>query len=431
MKKIHISPASGCRQKVVVQGDKSISHRAIIIGSLAKGITRIKNFLEAEDTLNTAKIYRELGVKIEKKSGRYIVRGRGLFSLREPSKTLYAGNSGTSIRLNLGVLAAQRFGSVITGDAQIVKRPMRRVIMPLTEMGAKFESNNGLAPVTVHGAQLHGITYRMPMASAQVKSAIMLAALHADSQTVIIEKEKSRDHTEKMLKAFGAGITVKAGRITVKPGAELKAADVTVPGDISSAAYFMLAGAMMGKSRITARDIGVNPTRTGLIDVMKKMGAKVKAVNLRNLNNEPVADIVCSSSALKGTIIKGAVIPKLIDEIPVIAVAAAFAKGRTVIKDAAELRVKETDRIRTVVENLRRIGAKAEEKEDGMVIYGNGGRPFKYAAIESYGDHRIAMAFSVAALVSENGLLIKDIECVNTSFPKFFSLITGMNRGKK
>ena len=430
MKKTHIAPLSGCRASVSVQGDKSISHRAIIMGSLAKGTTRVKNMLEAGDTLNTVKIYRELGVKIEKKGKDYLIHGRGLFSLREPAKVLYAGNSGTSIRLNLGVLAAQNFTSVITGDAQIEKRPMRRVILPLSEMGAKFESNNGLAPVTVHGGALHGITYKMPMASAQVKSAILLAALHADSTTVIVEKQGSRDHTEKMLSYFGADIRIKNGRITVKPGTELRGSRVFVPGDISSAAYFIVAGAMLKNSKITVKDIGINPTRTGLLTVLKKMGARIRITNLRKMNNEPVGDIVASTSGLSGTAVKGAIIPTLIDEIPVIAIAAAFAKGKTVIAGAGELRVKETDRIKTVVANLRRMGVRAEEQEDGMVIYGNAGRPFKYAAIDSFGDHRIAMAFSIAALSGENGLLIKDIECVNTSFPDFFKIVAGL-RGKK
>jgi 3-phosphoshikimate 1-carboxyvinyltransferase len=431
MKKTHIAPLSGCRASVKVQGDKSISHRSIIMGGLAKGVTRVVNFLEAEDTLNTVNIYRELGVKIEKKKNDYFINGRGLFSLREPSKTLYAGNSGTSIRLNLGVLAAQNFTSIITGDAQIEQRPMKRVIVPLTEMGAKFESNNGLAPVTVHGGQLHGITYKMPVASAQVKSAIILAALHADSPTVIIEKEKSRDHTEKMLSYFGADIEIKGGKITKKPGEELRGSQVFVPGDISSAAYFITAGVMLKKSKITVKDIGLNPTRTGLITVLKKMGARIKITNLRKKNNEPVGDITTSTSKLKGVVIKGDIIPKLIDEIPMIAIAAAFAKGKTIISGAGELRVKETDRIKTVVGNLKRIGVKAEEREDGMVIYGSAGRPFKYASIDSFGDHRIAMAFSVAALSGENGLMIKDIECVNTSFPEFFKIVAGLRKVKK
>ncbi len=431
MKKIHIAPLSGCRAKISVQGDKSISHRAIIIGSLAKGTTVIENFLEAGDTLNTAKIYREMGVRIEKKKGRYVVRGRGLGALREPSGVLYTGNSGTSIRLNLGILAAQNFTSTITGDAQIVKRPMKRVILPLSEMGARFEKNNGLAPVTVHGSPLRGITYKMPVASAQVKSAIMLAAIHAGSETSIIEGEKSRDHTERMLKYFGAGIIVKGNKITIKPGKELRGAKVFVPGDISSAAYFIVAGSLMKKSRVTVKNVGINPTRTGLLEVLKKMGAKVRTVNLRKKNNEPVGDIVASSSKLKGAIIKGSLIPRLIDEIPVIAVAAACARGKTIIKDARELRVKETDRISATVKNLRRLGIKAEEREDGMVIHGNGGRAFSYAGIDSFGDHRIAMAFAVAGLASENGILVKDIECVNTSFPEFFNILQSLKRKKK
>jgi 3-phosphoshikimate 1-carboxyvinyltransferase len=430
MKKTHIAPLASCVKAVNVQGDKSISHRAVILGSLAKGVTKITNFLEAEDTLDTIKVYTEMGVRIDREKGAYMVHGRGLFSLRQPQKTLYVGNSGTDIRLTMGVLAAQNFTSVITGDGQIMKRPMKRVIEPLMKMGAKFESNDGRAPVTIHGGSLKGITYRMPMASAQVKSAIMLAALHANSDTIITEPVKSRDHTERMLKYFGAGISIKGNKLKIKPGRQFMGRPVFVPGDISSAAYFIIAGLVLKNSRITARNIGLNPSRTGLIEVMKKMGGRIKLANIKNRNGEPVGDIVASTSKLKGIVIKGSMIPKLIDEIPVIAAAAAFASGRTVIKDAEELRFKETDRIETVVKNLKRMGVKAEERPDGMVIEGNGGKPFKYADIDSFGDHRIAMAFSVAALASENGLLIKDIECVNTSFPEFFGIINSL-RGKK
>ncbi|MCE5299702.1 MAG: 3-phosphoshikimate 1-carboxyvinyltransferase [Spirochaetia bacterium] len=430
MKKIHLPRSNGCIRTVNVQGDKSLSHRAVIIGSLAKGVTRIDNFLEADDTLNTIKVYKDMGVKIEKKGASYLVHGKGLNSLRQPQEVLYTGNSGTGIRLTLGVLAAQPFTTVITGDKQIVKRPMDRVMEPLMKMGAKFEAANNLAPVTVYGGNLHGMNYRMPMASAQVKSAIILAALHASGDTVITEPVKSRDHTERMLKYFGASVSVKGRKITVKPGVQLKAKRVFVPGDLSSAAYFIMAGLMMKKSIVTVKNIGLNPTRTGLIEVIKKMGGRIRITNMKNRNNEPVGDIVASTSNLKGITIGGALIPKLIDEIPVIAVAAAFATGRTVIRDAQELRFKETDRINTVVTNLKRIGIKAEALPDGMVIHGNGGKPFKYADIDSFGDHRIAMAFSAAALVSESGLLIKDIECVNTSFPRFFSLITSLE-GKK
>jgi len=428
MKKYYVDPASNCNKTVNVQGDKSISHRSIIIGSLAKGTTRIKNFLEAEDCMDTINIYRELGIRIEKKKNDYTVESRGLFSFREPSKMLYAGNSGTSIRLTLGILAAQPFTSSITGDAQIAKRPMNRIIAPLSQMGAKFQSTNGYAPITVTGTSLHGITYKMPMASAQVKSAIMLAALHAQKSTEIIEPMVSRDHTERMLKDFGADIKISKNRIKIKPGKPLKARTIYVPGDISSAAYFIIAGLLMNNSKITVKNVGINHTRTGLVDIMKKMGAKITFKNTRTINNEPIGDIVAKTSNLKGTVIKGAIIPKLIDEIPVIAIAAAFANGKTVIMDAKELRVKETDRIETVVKNLKRMGVKAEEKEDGMVIYGGNKKPFKYADIDSYGDHRIAMSFAIAALVSDNGLLIKDTECVNTSFPEFFNIIKSLKK---
>jgi 3-phosphoshikimate 1-carboxyvinyltransferase len=423
MKKMHVSPAQNCKKTVVVQGDKSISHRAIIIGSMAKGVTVVSNFLEAEDTFNTIKVYKALGVKIEKKKNKYYIYGRGLGSLRQASETLYVGNSGTNIRLTIGVLASQNFSSVITGDGQIAKRPMQRVMEPLMQMGAKFESNQGKTPITINGTTLQGIEYTMPMASAQVKSAIMLAALSARGKTVIKEPVASRDHTERMLKYFEAPITVSKDLITIKPGRDMKAKPIFVPGDISSAAYFIIAGLMMKKSVITVKNIGLNPTRVGLIEVMRKMGGRIKIAGLKNRNNEPVGDIIASTSKLKGITIGGAMIPKLIDEIPVIAVAAAFATGRTVIKDAKELRYKETDRIETVVKNLKRIGIKAEELEDGMIINGNGGEPFKYADIDSFSDHRIAMAFSVAALAGENGMLIKDVECVNTSFPDFFDIM--------
>ncbi|MFP4466289.1 MAG: 3-phosphoshikimate 1-carboxyvinyltransferase [Candidatus Goldiibacteriota bacterium] len=423
MKKIFIIPLEKTTKSIAVQGDKSISHRAVIIGSLAQGETVIKGFLEAEDTLNTIQIFRQLGVNIKKIKGAYVVKGRGLHGFRKPRKELYVGNSGTGIRLVLGVLAAQRFDSVITGDASITKRPMKRVIIPLSKMGAKFESNNGFAPITVRGGNLSGINYTSPVASAQVKSAIMLAALHAGGGSCISEPFKSRDHMERMLEHFGADIKVSGNKLRINSGNELKGNKIFVPGDISSAAYFIAAGLLCRRSKITVKDTGINPTRMGVVDVLRQMGGKITIKNKRIKNNEPVADITALTSELKGITIQGKMIPRLIDEIPVIAVAAAFAKGRTVIKNAKELRFKETDRIETIKTNLNRIGVKCEEKPDGMIIYGNAGRCFKYADVDSFGDHRIAMAFSVAGLVSDNGILIKDIECVNTSFPDFFSAL--------
>lgn len=427
MKKIHISPVSECINKITVQGDKSISHRAVIIGSLATGVTKVYNFLEAEDTLNTINIFKQMGVKIEKKDSIYYIYGNGLFSLREPKTELYVGNSGTAIRLISGVLAAQNFKSVITGDAQIIKRPMNRVINPLSKMGARFESRNGFAPVVIFGGSLKGIKHKMEIPSAQVKSAIILAALHANNPTEITEDIKSRDHTERMLKHFGAKIKITGKKILIIPG-EFKGNTVYVPGDISSAAYFIAAGAIMKNSRLTVQNIGLNPTRTGIVDVLKKMGAKISIKNIKIRNNEPVGDIVIKSSKLKGITIKGNIIPRVIDEIPIISVIAAYAKGKTIISDAEELRVKETDRIFSIVRNLRRVGIKVEEKKDGMKIFGNGGKPFKYVDIDSFGDHRIAMAFSIAALVSDNGLLIKDIECISTSFPEFFDILRDLKR---
>ncbi|HDQ26574.1 MAG TPA: 3-phosphoshikimate 1-carboxyvinyltransferase [bacterium] len=428
MKKIHVAKAASVNRTIRVQGDKSMSHRAVIIGSLAEGVTEITNMLEAEDTLNTVNVYRQLGVKIEKKGLKYFVSGRGLFTLREPQKKLYTGNSGTLIRLSLGVLCAQHFSSEITGDEQIVKRPMKRVMTPLAQMGAKFESRNGLAPVIVHGISLKGITHKMSVASAQVKSAILLAALHANGATEITEGHKSRDHTERMLKHFGADIRVKAKTIRLVPGKKLQGSKVFVPGDISSAAYFIAAGVILKNSKITMKDTGLNPTRTGIIDVLKKMGAKISVKGLKERNCEPIGDITAVSSKLKGTLIRGAIIPRLIDEIPVIAVAAAFAKGKTTIRDAGELRVKETDRIAVMVKNLRRVGVRADEFPDGMVIHGLNGAPFKYADIDSFGDHRVAMAFTIGGLAGENGMLVKDTACVNTSFPDFFRIVEGMKK---
>ncbi len=431
MKKIQLVPVSGVKKKLSVQGDKSISHRAVIIGSLAEGLTTVTGFLEAEDTLNTVRIFKKLGVQIKKDKGTVYIHGRGLASLRQTPEVLYVGNSGTGIRLILGVLAAQPFVSRITGDAQIVKRPMKRVIEPLQMMGASLTSNQGFAPLTVQGGSLRAINYKMPMASAQVKSAVLLAGLYASGDTVITEPERSRDHTERMLKYFGADLTVKGNTVRLKSGARLKGKRVVIPGDISSAAYFMAAGALLKKSSITVTNIGLNESRTGIIDVMKKMGAKIKITGIKNQNGEKTGDITVSTSSLKGIEIKGKIIPRLIDEIPVIAVLAAAAKGKTVIRGAKELRVKETDRIKTVLTNLDRLGIKTQEYEDGFAVFGNNGAPFTYASIDSYGDHRIAMSFAVAALASENGLLIKDIECINTSFPEFFTLIKSLKVKKK
>ncbi len=429
MKKVYVSSLKRSAGAVKAPGDKSISHRAVIIGSLARGVTKISNFLEAEDTLNTVKIYRSLGVKIEKKKNLYFVHGKGLMSLREPQGELYAGNSGTCIRLSLGVLAAQPFTSVITGDGQVTRRPMKRVIFPLSGMGGKFESSRGHAPITVRSRTLKGISYKMPVASAQVKSSILLAALHCSKPTEVIEPEKSRDHTERMLSYMGAEVKTRGRRVKIYPGKELSGRPVFVPGDVSSAAYFIASGILPGSRKVTIKNVGLNPTRTGIIDVFKKMGAKITIKKLKQKNMEPVGDIHAAPGKLRGAVIKGAIIPRLIDEIPVIAVVAAFARGRTIIRDAGELRVKETDRISAIVKNLRRVGIKVDEKPDGMVICGNGGEPIKYSDIDSFGDHRVAMAFAAAAPASENGLLIKDTECVNTSFPGFFDIFE--RKGKK
>ena len=392
--------------QIKVPGDKSISHRAVMLGSLANGVTEISGFLKGADCLSTIDCFRKMGIDIDINGENVTVHGNGLRGLKKPDEMLYTGNSGTTTRLLCGILAGQNFDTSITGDASIQKRPM----------GAKIE--NEYCPLYITGTKLHGIDYKMPVASAQVKTAIILAGLYADGETVIHEIEKSRDHTELMLSAMGADLTVDNLDITVKPTNDLTAVNVDVPGDISSAAFFLVLGAIMPNSQITVTNVGINPTRTGIINVLKDMGADITLENVHTSAGETVADITVRSSSLKGTTVGGDIIPRLIDELPIIAVAAVFADGQTVIKDAQELKVKETNRIRAVVDEFNKCGIAITETDDGMII--NGGKSIHGADFKTYGDHRMAMSLTVLAQLADGESTLDDSDCACVSYPTFF-----------
>lgn len=402
--------------QIKVPGDKSISHRAVMLGSLANGVTEISGFLKGADCLSTIDCFRKMGIDIDINGENVTVHGNGLRGLKKPDEMLYTGNSGTTTRLLCGILAGQNFDTSITGDASIQKRPMGRVVQPLSMMGAKIE--NEYCPLYITGTKLHGIDYKMPVASAQVKTAIILAGLYADGETVIHEIEKSRDHTELMLSAMGADLTVDNLDITVKPTNDLTAVNVDVPGDISSAAFFLVLGAIMPNSQITVTNVGINPTRTGIIDILKDMGADITLENVHTSAGETVADITVRSSSLKGTTVGGDIIPRLIDELPIIAVAAVFADGQTVIKDAQELKVKETNRIRAVVDEFNKCGIDITETDDGMII--NGGKSIHGADFKTYGDHRMAMSLTVLAQLADGESTLDDSDCACVSYPTFF-----------
>lgn len=402
--------------QIKVPGDKSISHRAVMLGSLANGVTEISGFLKGADCLSTIDCFRKMGIDIDINDENVTVHGNGLRGLKKPDEMLYTGNSGTTTRLLCGILAGQNFDTSITGDASIQKRPMGRVVKPLSIMGAKIE--NEYCPLYITGTKLHGIDYKMPVASAQVKTAIILAGLYADGETVIHEIEKSRDHTELMLSSMGADLTIDNLDITVKPTNDLTAVNVDVPGDISSAAFFLVLGAIMPNSQITVTNVGVNPTRTGIIDVLKDMGADITLENVHTSAGETVANITVRSSSLKGTTVGGDIIPRLIDELPIIAVAAVFADGQTVIKDAQELKVKETNRIRAVVDEFNKCGIDITETDDGMII--NGGKSIHGADFKTYGDHRMAMSLTVLAQLADSESTLDDSDCACVSYPTFF-----------
>lgn len=406
--------------KLTIPGDKSISHRAVMFGALAQGTTRITHFLEGADCLSTISCFQAMGIHIQKNKDEVLVEGKGLHGLQAPLDILDVGNSGTTTRLISGILAGQDFTSRLTGDASICQRPMGRIITPLSMMGAQITSQNqnGCAPLTIQGGHLHGIHYQSPVASAQVKSCVLLAGMYADAPTSVTEPVLSRNHTELMLNYFGAQVTSKGTTAAILPQPDLKARDITVPGDISSAAYFIAAGLLVPGSEILLCNVGINPTRDGLLRVCQAMGGDITLLNVRN-DGEPTADLLIRSSSLHGTEIKGEIIPTLIDEIPMIAVMAAFAEGTTVIRDAAELKVKESDRIQVMTDNLTRMGADVEALPDGMIIHG--GKPLHGATIDSHKDHRIAMSFAVAGGICEGSLIITDGECVNISYPEFYT----------
>lgn len=423
MESYTIQTARAVSGEINVPGDKSISHRSIMLGSIATGITRVTGFLRGEDNMSTLNAFRAMGVEVEDDGTTLTIHGRGLYGLQEPEDILDCGNSGTSIRLLTGLLAGQSFFSVLTGDKYLRKRPMKRVVGPLGAMGARIAGRVGgeKAPLAITGSKLAGISYDSPVSSAQVKSAILLAGLYAEGETVVREPHLSRDHSERMLRHFGADIEANGPHVKIRGGRELQGQEIVVPGDISSAAFFLVAGLIVPGSELLVKGVGVNPTRTGIIDILKLMGADLVLLNQREVSGEPVADIRVKTSILKGIEIGDDLVPRAIDEFPVICVAAACASGRTVVRDAHELRVKETDRIRAMAENLRLAGVFVEETGDGMIIDGGGG--FSTFVADSKGDHRIAMSMLVAGLVTPGSSRVDDIDCIATSFPNFLALL--------
>lgn len=421
---VEIIPSKSVSGELCVPGDKSVSHRAIMIAAISEGKTNITNFLQADDCLSTIECFRKLGIEINFSQQAVTVQGKGLYGL-SGGGTLYTGNSGTTTRLLAGLLCGQKFASEIEGDNSIAKRPMTRIITPLRLMGADIEAReSNFCPLKISPAQLKGITYALPVASAQLKSCLLLAGLYADGGTTVIERIPSRDHTELMLRAFGADIASKDGEIRLKPGAKLIARDICVPSDISSAAYFIVSGLLSASGSLLIKNVGVNPTRTGIIDVLKAMGGDIELLNY-NSDFEPVCDILVKPSALKGVNIGRELMPRLIDELPVIAVAAARAEGKTVITGAEELKVKECDRIFAMTTELKKLGADITATDDGMIIEGverfTGG-----ADIETYGDHRVAMSMAVAALFADKPCKMADSGCVSISYPEFFRQLEGI-----
>lgn len=410
----------GLRGEIPVPGDKSISHRSIMFGAIAKGQTKVTNFLLGEDCLSTIACFRKLGVDIEQEDNHVTISGAGLEGLQEPAEVLDVGNSGTTIRLLMGILAGRPFHSVLVGDESIGKRPMTRVTKPLGLFGAQINGrkNGEFTPLSVKGGQLSGVTYELPVASAQVKSSLLFAGMQASGETVIIEPVKTRDHTERMIRQFGGELETDGQTIRIKGGQKLTGTEIHVPGDISSAAFFLVAGAIVPGSEISLKNVGLNPTRTGIIDVMQRMGADIRIEPYENGSAEPAGDITIRTSELKGTVIAGDLIPRLIDEIPVIALLATQAEGETVIKDAEELKVKETNRIDTVVNELSKLGADIAATDDGMIIRGKS--RLSGGTVSSHGDHRIGMMLAVAAAISSGDVHLHQKEAISVSYPTFF-----------
>lgn len=427
-----IAPTSGLKGEVTIPGDKSISHRSIMLGSIALGTTEITHFLDGADCLSTIDCFRKMGVEIERKPSSILVHGKGLRGLTAPASTLNVGNSGTTTRLISGILSGQNFATTLSGDDSLNSRPMKRIMTPLNTMGAHIRSlnDNGCAPLHIRPGALHGIHYQSPVASAQVKSAVLLAGLYADSPTSVTEPALSRNHTELMLQGFGAYVATDLhtdGTATahVEPCKELYGQQICVPGDISSAAYFIAAALLVPGSELLVKNVGTNFTRAGFLKVCKAMGADIETVSQTIEGGESRADLLVRYSHLKGTVIEGDIIPTLIDEIPMIAIMAAFADGQTVIRDAAELKVKETNRIDTVTAGLKAMGAVITPTDDGMIIEGTG--HLNGASIQSYLDHRIAMAFSVAGLASDGETQIVDSQCVDVSYPEFYATLNSVS----
>lgn len=437
---MEIHTSHGLHGEIEIPGDKSISHRSVMFGALAKGTTEITHFLQGADCLSTIGCFRAMGIEIENTPEKILVHGRGLHGLTAPAGTLDVGNSGTTTRLISGILSGQPFATTLSGDASLNSRPMKRIMEPLSLMGADIQSQNGngCAPLQINHhlnpgshPELKHIHYRSRVASAQVKSAVLLAGLYADGVTEVTEPTLSRNHTELMLNGFGANvITINhddgSATASIQPCEELFARQIQVPGDISSAAFFIAAGLLVPNSELLIRNVGINPTRAGLLEVCRAMGADITYVNQTSASGEPTADLLVRSSSLHGTTVEGAIIPTLIDEIPMIAVMAAFAEGTTVIKDAAELKVKETDRIKTTTEALLAMGADVVPTEDGMIIHG--GNPLHGTDINSYLDHRIAMAFSIAGLAAAGTTTIQDSRCVDVSYPEFYESLGALNQ---
>ena len=438
MKTLKISRSDGLRGEFSVPGDKSISHRAVMLGAVARGETVVNNFLSSADCLATMECFRSMGIDIQMTNDKcqmsneckVIIKGKGLTGLKAPGKMLDVGNSGTTIRLISGILAGQSFEVKISGDESIAKRPMGRIAKPLRLMGASLEgtirNNEIFAPLKIIGGKLQSIEYDLPMASAQVKSAVLLAGLFADGKTCVIERVTSRDHTERMLEHFGANFERQGERSSIVGNCEFNGVEIDIPGDISSAAFFLVAALITPNSELRMLNVGLNPTRTGIIDVLHRMGASLDIPREIILSEEPRANITVKSSGLKALKLDGSIIPRIIDEIPIIAVAATQAEGVTEIRGAKELRVKESDRIKTVASELRKLGAEVEELEDGLRIAG--GQKLKGAVVQSYGDHRIAMSLAIAGLIADGETVIENTDCIETSFPGFETLLKSLIR---
>ncbi len=423
-----ISPASSISGAIALPGDKSISHRYAMIASIAQGATRVRNYSTGADCHSTLGCMRALGIEIEGQGTEFTIHGKGLDGLRRPAGDLDAGNSGSTIRMLSGILAAQPFRSRLFGDESLSRRPMQRIMTPLAQMGARLTARDGkFPPIEIEGGALTPIEYQLPVPSAQVKTCVLFAGLFAEGETVVVEPVRSRDHTEIALREFGADLAVERQRISVRGRVKLEGREVTVPSDLSSASFFIVAALLIPGSHLTIRGVGLNPTRSALLDLLAGMGAKIRIPTLESSNGELVGDIVVEHSALRGGVVSGAITAALIDEIPVLAVLGAATEEGLTVRDASELRIKETDRIQTVVENLKRMGVVAEELPDGLIVPGR--QKFRAARFDSFGDHRIAMAFAVAALAGDGESVIEGADAASVSFPEFWDTLEAVIGG--